>query len=205
MREVDEAAGEAVADSVAAHTDAQKTAQDYIPIILDDDVRQKGRAKQKQMMITRGKLSALSRVGLGSLAALLPAQTNVEKTAEAAASAPVCTSFSGLFFDSSLITLPVQSLSMWTAPSSARCASRPPGSSSESTSLLPLSLSADLSLPSDEAFRAITSNAPPAKRVYLTSIRQNIIKYKNRANSFASFWLFSLRGDRSVLLTMPES
>lgn len=56
MREVDEAAGEAVADSVAAHTDAHKAAQDYIPIILDDDVRQKGRAKQKQMMISRGKL-----------------------------------------------------------------------------------------------------------------------------------------------------
>lgn len=56
MREVDEAAGEAVADSVAATHDAQKMAQDYIPIILDDDVRQKGRAKQKQMMITRGTL-----------------------------------------------------------------------------------------------------------------------------------------------------
>lgn len=58
---------------------------------------------------------------------------------------------------------------------------------------------------SDEAFRAVTTNAPPAKRVYLTSVRQNIIKYKNRANLFPSFWLFSLRGDRSVLLTMPES
>ncbi|ORY86753.1 kinase-like domain-containing protein [Leucosporidium creatinivorum] len=149
MREVDEAAGEAVADSVAAHTDAQKTAQDYIPIILDDDVRQKGRAKQKQMMITR-------------------AQTNVEKTAEAAASAPVF----AIDVDGAVFRKMCESAAWIT---------------------------------DDEAFRAITSNAPPAKRVYLTSIRQNIIKYKNRANSFASFWLFSLRGDRSVLLTMPES
>lgn len=73
MREVDEAAGEAVADSVAAHTEAYKPAQDYIPVIVDDDVRQKGRAKQKQMLISRGAFPTLAHdlCALSSLARFL--------------------------------------------------------------------------------------------------------------------------------------
>lgn len=58
---------------------------------------------------------------------------------------------------------------------------------------------------SDEAFRAVVQNAPTAKRVYLTAIRQTIVKYKARVSSFPSFWIFSLREERSVLLTMPET
>lgn len=204
MREVDEAAGEAVADSVAAHTDAQKVAQDYIPIILDDDVRQKGRAKQKQMMITRGKL--LDILLSTSLICCPPFSSNEcranRRGSRFSTSLHVCCSTTLLLL---LICLSQQSLSTWTAPPSERCASRPPGSLSKSNLRIFASSSLTFLLYSDEAFRAVTTNAPPAKRVYLTSVRQNIIKYRNRATSFPSFWLFSLRGDCSVLLTMLES
>jgi translation initiation factor 2-alpha kinase 4 len=75
MREqqiVNEAAGgDPLAESAVGPPEPHKPLQDYFPILADDDVRQKGRNKQKVMITNR-------------------AQKNVEAASQAASEAPVC-------------------------------------------------------------------------------------------------------------------
>lgn len=56
---------------------------------------------------------------------------------------------------------------------------------------------------SDEAFKALLHTAPPGKRDYYNSIRSQIQRYK-REHECSRFWLFSLRDDRSVLMSFFE-
>lgn len=56
---------------------------------------------------------------------------------------------------------------------------------------------------SDEAFKALLQTAPPGKRDYYNSIRAQIQRYK-REHECSRFWLFSLRDDRSVLMSFFE-
>ena len=97
MRELqmsEDLSGEAITDSLPPHLESHKPQQEYIPVIADDDVRQKGRVKQKQMLISKGVYwpkKGLAGSG-GATHARNAAQRNVEATAEAASSAPVCES-----------------------------------------------------------------------------------------------------------------
>ncbi|KAI5477498.1 hypothetical protein MNV49_006345 [Pseudohyphozyma bogoriensis] len=57
----------------------------------------------------------------------------------------------------------------------------------------------------DEAYRGVVQSAPPGKRDYLNSIRKTILNHhQNRGCS--TFWLFSLRDDRSskIKIKMPH-
>lgn len=57
MRELQAAednAGDAITEA-QAHLESAKTASQYVPILQDDDVRNKGRAKQRQLLISRGQ------------------------------------------------------------------------------------------------------------------------------------------------------
>ncbi|KAK4057521.1 eukaryotic translation initiation factor 2-alpha kinase [Microbotryomycetes sp. JL221] len=158
MREsqaTEDVTGEGTIETLLQHTETSKTQQqqDYIPVIADDDVRQKGRNKQKQMLISK-------------------AQRNVEMTAEAAASAPVF----AVDIDGAAFRKMCESTA-WVSD--------------------------------DEAFRQIIQLAPTAKRSYLTSIRQHVQRHMSRTVNASStstgnksFWLFSLRDDKSVLMTL---
>ncbi|KAK4052686.1 eukaryotic translation initiation factor 2-alpha kinase [Microbotryomycetes sp. JL201] len=152
MREAqtgEDAGGEALTEAAVPHMDVNKAQQDYIPIIADDDVRQKGRNKQKQMLISK-------------------AQRCVESTAQAAASAPVF----AIDIDGPAFRKMGEAIA-W--------------------------------VKDDEVFRQVTQLAPPSKRTYLGSIRQQVLKHMNRTSnnpSNRSFWLFSLREDKAVLMTL---
>lgn len=54
----------------------------------------------------------------------------------------------------------------------------------------------------DESFRAVLNAANPSKRGYLNSIRSSIQKYKINRPEERLIWIFSLRDDRSCLLTL---
>ena len=57
---------------------------------------------------------------------------------------------------------------------------------------------------SDDAFKALLHTAPPGKRDYYGSIRQAIQKHR-RQKDISRFWLFSLREDRSVLMSFFDT
>lgn len=80
MREqsiVDEAvgggSGDAVLDASTTLVEPSKPAREYIPLLVDDDVRQKGRHNKRTMIANR-------------------AEKNIEEAVKAAAEAPVCAS-----------------------------------------------------------------------------------------------------------------
>ncbi|KAM0786774.1 hypothetical protein ACM66B_002209 [Microbotryomycetes sp. NB124-2] len=154
MREAqagEDAAGEGLTEALVPHVEANKPQQDYIPIIVDDDVRQKGRNKQKQMLISK-------------------AQKCVENTASSAASAPVF----AIDIDGAAFRKMCEATAWVT---------------------------------DDDVFRQVTQLAPTSKRTYLVSIRQQVLNHMKRnsgtsSSSNKSFWLFSLREDKSVLMTL---
>ncbi|GAA5836580.1 hypothetical protein JCM9279_000433 [Rhodotorula babjevae] len=155
MREqtiVDEAVGggsnDAVADSSTALVDPPKPTREYIPLLADDDVRQKGRHNKRTMIAHR-------------------AEKNIEEAAKAASEAPVfAIDIDGLAFEK-LANSPI-----WVT--------------------------------NDEAFKAVLHTAPPGKRDYYGSIRQAIQKHR-RQKDISRFWLFSLREDRSVLMSFFDT
>ncbi|SGY15170.1 BQ5605_C013g07278 [Microbotryum silenes-dioicae] len=148
MREqqiADESSNEAF-DAVGSLAEQAKSLQNIYPILADDDVRQKGRAKQKSMIASR-------------------AQKSVEQAAQAAAEAPVF----AVDVDGQAYRKMCESAA-W--------------------------------VDDDEAYRSVIQHAPNTKRDYIASIRQQIRKHKAASSTpLPSFWLFSLREDRSVLLT----
>ncbi|SCV70247.1 BQ2448_1641 [Microbotryum intermedium] len=148
MREqqiADESSNEAF-DAVGSLAEQVKSLQNIYPILADEDVRQKGRAKQKSMIASR-------------------AQKSVEQAAQAAAAAPVF----AVDVDGQAYRKMCESAA-W--------------------------------VDDDEAYRSVIQHTPNTKRVYIASIRQQIRKHKAASSTpLPSFWLFSLREDRSVLLT----
>ena len=59
---------------------------------------------------------------------------------------------------------------------------------------------------SDEAFKQVVHTAPHGKRDYYFNIRQAIQNKRNRSNPpIERFWLYSLRDDRSVLMSFFEN
>ncbi|GAA5881509.1 hypothetical protein JCM16303_005683 [Sporobolomyces ruberrimus] len=59
---------------------------------------------------------------------------------------------------------------------------------------------------SDEAFKQVLHTAPQGKRDYYVNIRQAIQNKRNRSNPPVDrFWLYSLRDDRSVLMSFFEN
>ncbi|GAA5862450.1 hypothetical protein JCM3774_002522 [Rhodotorula dairenensis] len=155
---VDEAAGgaaEAAADTTTNLQEPAKPAQDYIPVLPEEEGRnqrgdvnrQKGRHNKRSMFAAR-------------------AQKNIEQAAKAAAEAPVfAIDLDGQAFERMALS------SGW--------------------------------ITSDEAFKALLHTAPPGKRDYYNSIRSQIQRYK-REHECSRFWLFSLRDDRSVLMSFFE-
>ncbi|GAA5975630.1 hypothetical protein JCM11641_003551 [Rhodosporidiobolus odoratus] len=154
MREqsiVDEATGggntdyhHPLTEQLSALPEPPKPMQDYVPILADDDVRQKGRHNKRTMIAHR-------------------AQKNIELAVKEAGDAPVfAVDVEGLAFEK-LANSPV-----WVT--------------------------------NDDAFKTLLHTAPLGKRDYYIAIRQTIQKY--RANRGCNrFWLFSLRDDRSVLMS----
>ncbi|GAA5860143.1 hypothetical protein JCM8547_009200 [Rhodosporidiobolus lusitaniae] len=121
-----------------------KPTQDYIPVLADDDVRQKGRHNKRTMFAGR-------------------AQQNVEQAVKEAGEAPVfAIDVDGLAFE--------------------RMANSP------------------VWISNDEAFKSLLQSAPHGKRGYYENIRNKIQQYR-RNNPCPRFWLFSLRDQRSVLMS----
>ncbi|GAA5934949.1 serine/threonine-protein kinase GCN2 [Sporobolomyces koalae] len=59
---------------------------------------------------------------------------------------------------------------------------------------------------SDDAFKQVMHSAPQGKRDYIVNIRQAIQNKRNRSNPpIERFWLYSLRDDRSVLMSFFEN
>ncbi|GAA5975545.1 hypothetical protein JCM5350_002643 [Sporobolomyces pararoseus] len=59
---------------------------------------------------------------------------------------------------------------------------------------------------SDDAFKQVLHTAPQGKREYYVNIRQAIQNKRNRSNPrIDRFWLYSLRDDRSVLMSFFET
>ncbi|KAM0750676.1 Serine/threonine-protein kinase [Meredithblackwellia eburnea MCA 4105] len=133
-------------DLSLALPEQRKSTQEFHPILIDGDVRHKGKHKQRTMIIHR-------------------AQKNVENAVAAASEAPV-------------FAVDVEGPAFKAMCSSAAW------------------------ITDDEAYRPVVQSAPPSKRDYLNSIRQTIRRHKSKVDSF---WLFSLRDDRSVLLTFDSS
>ncbi|GAA5921698.1 hypothetical protein JCM1841_007094 [Sporobolomyces salmonicolor] len=57
----------------------------------------------------------------------------------------------------------------------------------------------------DDAFKMLLHTAPHGKRDYYFSIRQAIQKYRRGKDSIERFWLYSLRDDRSVLMSFFDA
>ncbi|GAA6058806.1 hypothetical protein JCM10212_001922 [Sporobolomyces blumeae] len=157
MREqsiVDEAVGggaiESVAESATAIPEPPKPAQDYFPILADEDVRQKGRHNKRSMFLHR-------------------AQKNLEQATKAAAQAPV-------------FAIDID------GPAFERLANSP------------------VWVTSDDAFKSVLQSAPYGKREYYINIRSAIQRHRGRTTPpIDRFWLYSLRDDRSVLMSFFEN
>ncbi|KAK4700699.1 eukaryotic translation initiation factor 2-alpha kinase 4, partial [Phenoliferia sp. Uapishka_3] len=133
-------------DLASLGVDFPRSTQEFFPILIDGDVRHKGKHKQRTMIIQR-------------------AQKNVETAVAAASEAPVfAVDVDGQAFKS------MAHSTAWVSD--------------------------------DEAYRLVVQSAPPSKRDYLNNIRYTIRKHQAPS---LSFWLFSLRDDRSVLLTFPDN
>ncbi|GAA5826004.1 hypothetical protein JCM11251_000087 [Rhodosporidiobolus azoricus] len=154
MREqsiVDEAAGGGTTDyhnplleQSTSLSEPVKPSQDYVPILADDDVRQKGRHNKRTMLASR-------------------AQKNIDHAVKEAADAPVfAIDVDGIAFE--------------------RMANSP------------------VWVTNDDAFKSLLHTAPLGRREYYTAIRAAIVKYR-RQKACERFWLFSLRDDRSVLMS----
>ncbi|GAA5903646.1 hypothetical protein JCM6882_003009 [Rhodosporidiobolus microsporus] len=154
MREqsiVDEAAGggasdyhNPLVDQSIALPEPLKPMQDYVPILADEDVRQKGRHNKRTMLASR-------------------AQKNIDQAVKEAGDAPVfAVDVDGIAFE--------------------RMANSP------------------VWVTNDDAFKTLLQHAPLGRREYYTAIRAAIVKYR-RQKTCDRFWLFSLRDDRSVLMS----
>lgn len=68
-------------------------------------------------------------------------------------------------------------------------------------------LTHQMAIYSDEAFKQVVHTAPHGKRDYYFNIRQAIQNKRNRSNGppIERFWLYSLRDDRSVLMSFFEN
>ncbi|GJN93481.1 hypothetical protein Rhopal_006538-T1 [Rhodotorula paludigena] len=151
MREqsiVDEAvgggSGDAVLDASTTLVEPSKPAREYIPLLVDDDVRQKGRHNKRTMIANR-------------------AEKNIEEAVKAAAEAPVfAIDVDGAAFE--------------------RMANSP------------------VWVTNDESFKALLHTAPHGRREYYTSIRHAVQKQR-RTKAITRFWLFSLRDQKSVLMS----
>lgn len=173
---------DAHAETSTGVVDWTKASQDYFPILADEAVQQKGKHRQRTMIIQRGApLATLLRVR-DSFSSLCSSEERRSWRRCGRRSSRLCVR-------RRRSRLP-QDVRVHVLDLGVR------------SSRHPLLLDPWLTwLPSDDAFRSVTQNAPPAKRAYLDAIRHTIQKQLNGRPPGTRFWLFSLRDDRSSLQT----